>query len=297
MMIEGGLQSPHDSSDLIYEHLALGVNPSSLPSECTWEDYCRPVRDQGKRPCCASFVGTSMREIHAKREDPSFDEDLSPEFLYYHRTNSPSIGFYARDLFQVMKTVGVCAEKDYPYRQDELAPRPSKKIYELAAEYKIDNYARITTKIGLQKAIYELSACYILLPLKSKSRHFWRGSGETTTNHSVCLVGYNKKGFIVKNSWGDRGVKQRKTAHDKLTIDDGIDFSTDSDKVILLYSEFDLILEAWTILSYNLIKDQSKDIESISSSCDNIQLTKQERTTVHDEYIIKKKKKKTCTLF
>jgi C1A family cysteine protease len=56
---------------------------------------------------------------------------------------------------------------------------------------------------------------------------FWNGSSNYG-GHAVAIVGYNKKGFIIRNSWG--------TSYGE----DGY--------AILKYEDFNKIIECWTIV-------------------------------------------------
>jgi len=78
-------------------------------------------------------------------------------------------------------------------------------IYEIAKKYRINAFARVTTLEGLKKAILELGPCYISTRLYKNRPEFWRKRDEnetTTSGHAVAVVGYNKAGLVLRNSWG-----------------------------------------------------------------------------------------------
>ena len=92
----GVILSNYDERDWDYEDLAYGSQFYKLPNEFNLYHLSQPVRDQGENGSCAAFSSSAMREIQEKRNsihsDTQFDEWMSPEFIYYHRQNSPSHG-------------------------------------------------------------------------------------------------------------------------------------------------------------------------------------------------------------
>lgn len=112
---------------------------------------------------------------------------------------------YGRDVFQVLKKYGTVLEERYPYTtSDNQAPQPGHELYKMAEDHKINGFARVKTIEGLKRAIIELGACYIGLPMYNRTERFWdRAHGaELNIGHAVTAVGYNAEGFIIENSWG-----------------------------------------------------------------------------------------------
>jgi len=171
-IMPGALRSPDDDSDWVFERLAgcSDDGGTRLPLEYDLRMYSKPCRDQGNREMCGAFSGTASREIAGER-NALFSEYMSPEFIYFHRMNKPSHGMYGRNVFQILKQIGSVPEDEYPYGTD--AP-PSKKLYALADKYRITNYAKITSVMGLKHALYEIGPCYIVLPMFGTDPTFWR---------------------------------------------------------------------------------------------------------------------------
>ena len=71
--------------------------------------------------------------------------------------------------------------------------------------------------------------CVASIKLKTKNRinEFWEGENHLG-NHAIAIVGYNKDGFIIRNSWG------------KSYGNNGY--------YILPYNKFHNVIECWTIL-------------------------------------------------
>lgn len=202
--LEGSLVSPRDENDLIYENKAYGgsVDKMYFPEECDLRHRTRrTARDQANRGTCAAHVGATISE---NKLFP-IENYMSPEFIYHHRMLKPQKGMYGRDVFHILKTIGSVPENLYPY-DDDNSPIPDARLYEIANEYRIHNYARVETIIGLKMALLGNEVTYLLLPAYNKSEKFWRAPSKDAVPiyHAVAVVGYNKKGFIFKNSWGDR---------------------------------------------------------------------------------------------
>lgn len=203
----GALRSPRDPDDFIYEHLAQGPPPgyyySEFPEEYDLRKHAQESRDQGARGTCAAFTAAAIKEIQ-ENIDCGLNEFMSPEFIYYHRDNKPASGMYGRNVFQILQRVGSVPESCFPYRDAESAEKPPEELYQLAARFKIANFAQVTTEEGLKRALLECGPCYLQLPLYSKRPHFWKQIGNEVCRggHAVAVVGFTKEGFILKNSWG-----------------------------------------------------------------------------------------------
>lgn len=203
----GALRSPEDPDDCIYEQLAqgpIGYYLSEFPEEYDLRKHAQTSRDQGSRGTCAAFTAAAIKEIQESR-DCNFNEWMSPEFIYYHRENKPASGMYGRNVFQILQRIGSVPESLYPYSSvDSEIPPPQQELYETAAKYRIANFARVNTCDGLKRALLELGPGYLQLPLYSSRPYFWRAiAGEKCNGgHAVTVVGFNKEGFILKNSWG-----------------------------------------------------------------------------------------------
>ncbi len=204
----GALRSPVDPDDFVFERIACaspqGFYFAELPTEMDLRRMWRTPRDQGGRSTCAAFAGAVIKEIQESKEC-SFDSNMSPEFIYFHRENKPGGGMYGRNVFQILQKIGCVPEEAYPYHDDETAPRPTDALYSIAARYRISNYARVTTIEGLKRALLELGPCYIQLPMYSMNKHFWRSDvdgADIIGGHALVVVGYTTVGFILVNSWG-----------------------------------------------------------------------------------------------
>ena len=217
MQIGGALTSPEDPNDYIYEHIASSSQKyiKKFPEEYYINEQIKNdlyfqtefpeehiinsklSRDQGTRPTCAAFAGATIKEMQQDNL-----HNLSPEFIYYHRENKPLPGMYGRDVMQILKKIGTVKEETYPYNYQKT---PTPYLYEQARKHSISTYARIQTIDGLKRALLELGPAYLQLPMYTNEVNFWKQNlpnQKSNNQHAVAVVGYNKIGFILKNSWG-----------------------------------------------------------------------------------------------
>lgn len=263
----GALKSlSDDSQDCIFENLSRGPEDyylSKFPEEYDMRKNSTLPRNQGKRLTCAAFAVTAMREIKYNR-DRDFDGYMSPEFIYFHRKNKPASGMFSRDVFQILREFGSLPEVFYPYAEivNNIQP-PTLLHYKIASRYKIANFARITTVLGLKRALLELGPCYIQLPLYETRPYFWRkNNSDQDGDHSLTVVGYCKDGFILKNSWGP--------------------FWNGDGHVIFPFNEWNLMEECWVAIDNIILDDKSSKFPK--------KLVKQyARINVLDEYQIDEK--------
>lgn len=94
---------------------------------------------------------------------------------------------------------------------------------------KIDRYLKVNSFIALKYALIMNGPCVAGLYVRNPDANdFWNGGSTIYGGHAVAIVGYNEKGFIIRNSWGtsygERGY------------------------FILKYEDFNKIIECWTIV-------------------------------------------------
>lgn len=224
----GALKSPDDPNDFIFERIACaprGTYFAELPQECDLRQINRAARNQGGRSTCAAFAAAVIKEIQ-EYKDCKFDKLMSPEFIYFHRDNKPTGGMYGRNVFQILQKIGCVPEDDYPYYDDESAPQPDNELYCTASRYRIANYARVTTIIGLKRALLELGPCYIQLPLYSMDTHFWRpepifnGQSKATCRPVVSIAASGDMLSSEKNVDLDTTLNDNETENIGIMLDE-----------------------------------------------------------------------------
>jgi hypothetical protein len=191
------LPSPKNKRDW----LASEIYPRAiLPEVVDYRPQMQPIRDQGDQGSCAAMAGAAMKEWQEKL-DMNLNEYMSPQFIYNSREDLNEEGMYMRDLMAVLKEKGDCLEIMFPYGNMEL---PSIDALMNASLYKILNYAFIDIIDDLKLSLYSNGPCIIAVPVYNFTERMWfQGSKQNLLGgHALCVVGYNKDGFIIRNSWG-----------------------------------------------------------------------------------------------
>lgn len=176
-----------------------------LPDSFSYENVMPPVRDQGQTSMCVCYTLTSILDyLHNSLEGVSKKfNNYSLETLYNQRINKNVDGMQIKTALKYLRHVGLSGQK-------------------------IANYAMCKNILSAKQAIVMNGPLAIGLPVYSNDTSFWKYGDKLYGGHAVTLVGYNRDGFILRNSWGyDYG----RSGHS-----------------ILPYSDFaNLCFECWTI--------------------------------------------------
>mgnify|MGYP004567328655 CR=1 FL=1 len=95
---------------------------------------------------------------------------------------------------------------------------------------KINSYALVPSTEVMKRVLVSFGPVAVGFPVYSDNDpYFWRKGREYAGGHCTLCVGYNKKGFIIRNSWGSSWAD-----HGYITIP---------------YDEYeDSVFEAWTAI-------------------------------------------------
>ncbi|WNR43887.1 C1 family peptidase [Paenibacillus roseipurpureus] len=206
-----------------YHFMSTAFNsPEELPKKVDLRSEMSPVVDQGSLgSCTANAIASGLREYLLLSSQENWTE-LSRLFLYWHERQleghiNEDSGAYIRDGMKVLQKIGVCPEEDYPYILSEFRDRPVREAELHAANYRINDYHRISDLHALKAALAEglpvvigmqlyesfqsadaADTGKIPAPKKSKER--------VLGGHAMLAVGYVDRGtsghVIVRNSWG-----------------------------------------------------------------------------------------------
>ena len=201
--------SPDDSRDFIFT--SQTTSNDDFPETLDLRDNLMPVRNQGKQGTCYAQSAACMKEWQ-ERKDYGLKSYLSPQFFYnirpnkYDENDSNDSGMYGRDVMKLLKTYGICPEIVYPYGKIEDKKDIPKEIFEKAKHNIIDTYARINTINDLKLSLYLNGPALIGFPVYNYTGQMWikDKNDKYRGGHAMTIVGYNEKGFIIRNSWGDK---------------------------------------------------------------------------------------------
>lgn len=193
--------SPRDDRDWNCD--VLHDKTVKLPSTLDLRSKIPGVRNQGSQGTCAAQVASCMKEWQ-ERKNVDLKGYMSPQFIYNNRVNAESSGMFGRDVMSILKNKGCCTEDDYKYGTVEAASDIKEEVLKAAENFKIRGYARIYKSDTLKRALVMNGPCYISFPVYNLTNRMWeQHEGEKKLGgHAMTVVGYDKKGFIIRNSWG-----------------------------------------------------------------------------------------------
>ena len=191
--------SPRDERDWNAEPIYDDVK--RIPSTLDWRGHLQRVRNQGRQGTSLAFVGACILEWYS-RKILKGELTASAQFLYNARPDKTQTLMTGRDLMEILKTHGCCTEETYVYGSKNT---PAPETVEEALRFKIDGYAKIRTMETLKRALLVNGPCLVCFPVYNHTTKLWkqRKEQEKLGCHAMAVVGYNKKGFIVRNSWGE----------------------------------------------------------------------------------------------
>ena len=222
-----------DLRDRIYQPALVSLPPQYPPQK--WITTYLPkytaggfILDQGKEGACTGFGLAAVVNYLLYRR--ALDAKASPSArvstrMIYHLARKydewPGEDYEGSSCRGAMKGWfhhGVCDEKHWPYRNkkgDAVFMPPADGWDADAALRPVGGYYRILVESisDLQAAINEVGAVYVssdvhkgwdAIPDKAKSlpQIPWKRGTKPDGGHAFALVGYDKDGFIVQNSWG-----------------------------------------------------------------------------------------------
>ncbi|AID99931.1 peptidase C1 [Klebsiella variicola] len=186
------------------------------------------ILDQGREGACTGF-GLACVVNYLRWRKAGFPKKLdsvSPRMLYNFARRYDEYagedydGSSCRGALKGWFHHGVCLESDWPYREQENIP-PQYGYAERAVNTTLGVYYRIDIKniTDMQAAIHDVGAIYVsafthegwqTVPTakKAPTNHdslaviAFNGKPTKTGGHAFALVGFNRDGFIVQNSWG-----------------------------------------------------------------------------------------------
>lgn len=186
-------------------------NKFELPESINYKKFLPKVVNQGDRPICVPCSVATYINWSLNMEDGvnSRDNKVDYEDILTHSTVER--GMSIKDALTYLthhcaKIKGDCVRV-------------------------IDRYAKVGSDEQLKQALVINGPCIGGLKVyDSNANKFWinNGNGQFEGGHAVSIVGYNKFGFILRNSWGE-------SYGDK-------GYST------IPYDEFKYFTEIWTII-------------------------------------------------
>jgi C1A family cysteine protease len=198
-------KSYRDKRDFIYNSL----NKIKLPEILDYRNELMPIRNQGSQGTCYAQSACCMKEWQEKK-NYGFNNYFSPQFFYNNRPNkydddpTNDEGMFGRDVMAMLKEIGVCEEKDYPYGTVQNKKEIDPRLYYKSKKNIIKNYAKVNDINNLKLSLFNNGPCLVGMPVYNYSDQLWikKKNNKLLGGHAMNIVGYNKEGFIIRNSWG-----------------------------------------------------------------------------------------------
>ena len=157
------------------------------------------VLDQGSNPICVpcSISAYLNWDLNSKDGNDTRDNNINVQDIFKH--GGKEDGMLFKDAFNYLISLK-----------------------------KLNIYALVGGIEPLKTAIELNGPCVAALPVyNSTSNDFWNGA-EYEGGHAISIVGWNKEGFIIRNSWGQS--------------------FGDNGYTTLPYSQFNKFIEIWTLI-------------------------------------------------
>lgn len=212
------LNVPRDATDLRdrhYEPALLGLELSMNPPG----PDLSPIRDQGGEGSCTGFALSSAitflnRKRHSQLSDPVEAPLASARMLYeMAKLNDewPGEDYEGSSIRAALKGFfnnGVCSEDLAPYVEGERNWYLNKDQAEDARKLGLGAYFRLRPQIiDYHAALNEAGVIYASAMVHRGWQRPRRGdiapSNVTEGGHAFIIVGYDDKGFLIQNSWGE----------------------------------------------------------------------------------------------
>ncbi|MBO5003765.1 MAG: C1 family peptidase [Clostridia bacterium] len=182
----------------------------TIPEAYTYEPYMSPVINQGSNPTCVPCSISAHlnwnRNITAKTN--KIDNGIDIKEIYNIRQDKRGDGMTIKEALHYLYKHGVKSN---------------------VGNMKIRKYAMIKSPLTLKQALLMNGPCIAALKVYNSGLEFWdKNNGEFLGGHCICIVGWNKEGFIIRNSWGSSWGNKGYT--------------------LISYDDFKYFLELWTII-------------------------------------------------
>lgn len=157
---------------------------NKIPEVYSFVNYLSPVTDQGNTNMCVTHAFACFLNwvTDMKLKTSRKDNNIDLKQIYSARSdNKHDNGMSIKEALSLARKIGIKSDTGI---------------------LKINDFAMIGSELIMKQAILCNGPVLIALPVYDSSRNdFWNGS-ILEGGHCVAVVGYNKEGFIIRNSWG-----------------------------------------------------------------------------------------------
>lgn len=190
-----------------------------IPASVDLRSQCPVPYDQGQLGSCTANAIAFLCEFDWMKEKKTSPYVPSRLFIYYNErlmegTVHTDSGAQIRDGIKSLNKYGFCPEDSWPYDPAAFAHKPTSLAYSSAKKEIVKKYIAVKQDLEVMKStlasgfpivigfsVYDSFesdevASTGIVPMPSPKESMVGG-------HAVAIVGYDDKGWIVRNSWGD----------------------------------------------------------------------------------------------
>lgn len=192
------------------EHIFATEQPAtSMPPAYSYKRFLPGVVNQGMDSICVPCSLSAYLNWKQNLETGSKKDNKVDYFEIYDKRGHEWDGMSFKQALGILRHEGVASA---------------------SGRLGIHEYALISSKAALQTAILMNGPCVGALPVYNDSPRFWKEQKNDGFYgyHAISIVGYDKDGFIIRNSWGPK--------------------FGDNGYTTLKYEDFGQFVEIWTIL-------------------------------------------------
>ena len=190
MFVPGGLKVPEK---ILKKETFKASKVFSAPDELILKGYNTPVENQGNLPYCAAYAASS------------FAENILWRTRHYHQEIDPV------PLYKYAKTIDGDPKGAGTYLECTMEALLAKGYFDKdVCQIKQAGGELFGSSTGIQDAkfaIHRYGICMAGFNITTewyapKSNFIRGGKYGSEGGHAVCIVGWDKDGFIILNSWG-----------------------------------------------------------------------------------------------
>lgn len=171
------------------------------------------VKNQGFKPTCVAHAAASVVEYHHKRQNNNRYRAFSTEFIYGTREDGYYVGdgMSIRDALKTLHKYGDPYKTDCPgnndYEKAMNVVRTNWDAYkEFAYPHRISNYYRCYSNDDIKTALVKHGPVLVSMNTYDNAQivddmYVYDETAEHGC-HCVMIYGYNERGWLVQNSWG-----------------------------------------------------------------------------------------------
>lgn len=205
----GYIPSPIDDRDYTLEDVM--ESEVSLPEEYRTEGKVKIMNQFIYGSCVAHALSAAM-QYGEHKAGFNITHDFSRGFIYANRkdTDYQGSGMVTREALKQLNHCGDCLYETFPWNDNyknvkKLLEKNKEKYLKEALPYVITNYFRCYTEEEVKKALINQGSvivCINIYPSFGGNAKVPAEDEKSKGGHAMCLVGWDKDGWIIANSWG-----------------------------------------------------------------------------------------------